>query len=241
MGCGNSKIDEENKAQIKMDNVASIDNKIENKEENGNKKENEKKNENEGEDEKKKEEVIKEKESEIEEESENDGILNRINIIMDQALMPIFIFEYNDNKGVDLDKINYGNQNNNDNLIKENIPSNDESKNDEVNLQNSESFDFDEEIKEDDSKGDKINELKSEDFQKIIMKNILGFLVVFGNNVKKKFFNFLKNYYFIMEYAYEIETEFYCLSYDKVKNIIAKCEGKKGKEIIIMINFINFW
>ena len=239
MGCGHSKIDEENNTEIKMENVKNIENKIENKEEKGNKKENEKKNENEGEDEKLNEEENKEKESEIEEESENNGILNRINIIMDQALMPIFIFEYNDNKGVDLDKISYGNQNHNDNRIKENIPSNDESKNDEVNLQNSESFDFDEEIKEDDSKGDKINELESEDFQKIIMKNILGFLIVFGNNVKKKFFNFLKNYNIIMEYAYEIETEFYCLSYDKVKSIIAKCEEKKGKEIIINDKFYN--
>ena len=63
---------------------------------------------------------------------------------MDQALMPIFIFEYN-NKGIDLNKISC--QKNNDNSIKENISNKDGSENDEVNLQKSESFDFGEEQK----------------------------------------------------------------------------------------------
>ena len=61
------------------------------------------------------------------------------------------------------------------------------------------------------------------------MHNILGFLVVFGNNFKKKFFNFIKNYKIIMEYAYKLENQFYCLSYDKVKNIIEYAKKKRKR------------
>ena len=42
-----------------------------------------------------------------------------------------------------------------------------------------------------------------------------------------------------MEYAYELENQFYCLSYDKVKNIIEYAKEKKGKEIIINDKFYN--
>ena len=42
-----------------------------------------------------------------------------------------------------------------------------------------------------------------------------------------------------MEYACEIETQFYCLNYGKLKNIIEKCKEKKGSEIIINDKFYN--
>ena len=176
----------------------------------------------------------------IEENTENKGFLNGIRIFMNQALMPIFLFDYNDNKGIDLNKINYSIQNNNDNIINENISNNIDLKiDDEDNLRNSESFDFDEESKELDIQSNINNDEEYKTIEKMIIGNLLGFLVVFGNNVKKRFFNFMQNFNIIMEYANEIENPLYCLSFGKIKKIIEYAKENKGKEIVINDKFYN--
>ena len=133
----------------------------------------------------------------------------------------------NAKKNYDLNNTNEGNNNKSE----EEINNSSDNISDKMN---SEEID---EINEDD---DNIsNDSAKKEFENIIKKNILSFIIAFGPNFNEIYFKFLKASNTFFEFSSGLRTTFYTLSFEKVKNIIENLKNENEKTFIISDKFYN--